>query len=185
MLEYAFVCYLDNDTENIFRSIWNDLSKSDITQYGVENKALRPHITIADYSDLDKNRFMKLLEQFYKDKKRIEISLNVLGTFINTGTLFLAPAMSYGLNDLHRNHHNAFGMFDTNENSLYLPGKWTPHCTIASRLDANKIIRAFEYCSRAISKKTAVLTEIALTEIAVNELGVTEEINDIYIKTLN
>lgn len=58
-----------------------------------------------------------------------------------------------------------FKEFNENKNSFYLPGKWSPHCTIASRLDENKMIQAFRYCKSNIIKIDATISEIALIEI--------------------
>ena len=68
MYEYVFVGYLDHETEVNFRRLWKDLSEQNISHYGVETKGKRPHITIADYDALDKNRFIQLADRFYEDK---------------------------------------------------------------------------------------------------------------------
>lgn len=184
MYAYAFVGYLDHKTETFFQSLWKDLSDKDISQYGVETKGKRPHITIADYDNLDKNSFIRLADKFYEDKININITLNILGTFINTGTLFLAPTLSTELLDFHRKHHNSFKTFNENENSLYLPGKWIPHCTIASRLSEDKMVQAFRYCKNNIDKIHCKLNEIALIEVKLNDDGVVIEDRVVFSKEL-
>lgn len=184
MYAYAFVGYLDHETETFFQSLWKDLSDTDISQYGVETKGKRPHITIADYDNLDKNSFICLADKFYQDKININMTLNILGTFINTGTLFLAPTLSTELLDFHRNHHTYFKTFNENENSLYLPGKWSPHCTIASRLSEDKMVQAFTYCKNNIDKIHCKLSEIALIEVKLNDDGVAIEDRVVFSKEL-
>lgn len=169
MHAYALICYLDNESELCFKKLWKDLSENNITQYGVDPKGKRPHITIADYDNLDKDKFVILLNKFYKDKLKVPISLNILGTFINTGTLFLAPTLSTELLDIHRNHHSYFKAFSENESSFYLPGKWNPHCTIASRLSDNNMIQAFTFCKNNLNKIRGKLNEIALIEVELND----------------
>jgi RimJ/RimL family protein N-acetyltransferase/2'-5' RNA ligase len=181
---YAFVGYLDTETETRFRELWENLSANNITQYGVETKGKRPHITIADYDNLDKNRFINLLNEFYNNKSKVEISLNLLGTFINTGTLFIAPTLSAELLDFHRTHHNWFKEFNENEDSFYLPGKWSPHCTIASRLNDESMLQAFGYCRNKINKLYAKLNEVALIEVKLNEDGIAVEDRVIFSKVL-
>ena len=92
-------------------------------------------MTIADYDALDISRFIKSADGFYEDKEKVDLTLNTIGTFIGTGTLFFAPNLSTELLDFHSSHHDYFRTFNKNETSLYLPSKWSPHCTIASRLD--------------------------------------------------
>lgn len=172
MYVYAVVGYLDCETEEKFNNVWRDLSENNISQYGVESKGLRPHITIADYDRLEKDAFIELFNKLYEDKLKVDICLNVLGTFINTGTLFIAPALSTELLDFHKSYHNYFKAFNDNVDSFYLPGRWSPHCTIASRLSEDNMIQAFKYCKNNISKIHCKLNEVALIEIKVNEDGI-------------
>lgn len=144
MYSYAVVGYFDEITENIFKSYSNHLNENKITDYVVNSKGKRPHITIADYDDLNKSEFIDYMIKFYKNKESIDISFNVLGTFIETGTLFVSPATSKALLDFHKVHHTNFINFKDNNQSLYLPEGWFPHCTIASRLDDRNMLKAIE-----------------------------------------
>ncbi len=184
MYTYALVGYLDSETETCFQRLWKDLSKNRITQYGVETKGKRPHITIADYDKLDKEKFVDLLDKFYINKTKIAISLNILGAFINTGTLFLAPTPSTKLLNFHSSHHDYFKEFNENENSFYLPCRWTPHCTIASRLSEDNMVQAFKYCKSNLNEIYGNLNKIALIEIKLNDQGVAVEDTVIFSKEL-
>lgn len=184
MYEYAFIGYLDHEAEVYFKNLWRDLSDKNITKYGIETKGKRPHITIANYERLDKERFIDLVDKIYDDKEKIDISLNMLGTFIDTGTLFIAPTLSIELSNLHRNHYGYFREFDNKKESLYIPGKWSPHCTIASRLSEENMVQAFKYCRNNINKISCKLSEIALVEIKLNADGSAEEDTIIYSKEL-
>lgn len=184
MYSYAFVGYLDYETEAQLKSLWKDLSDANITQYGIETEGKRPHITIADYDNLEKKRFIELLDNFYEEKRKIDMYLSILGTFINTGTLFVAPSLSSELLEFHRNHHSYFRKFNKNDKSFYLPGKWSPHCTIASRLSEENMIQVLRYCKNSISKTYCKLNEIALIEIKFNEDGVAIEDKIIFSKEL-
>lgn len=181
---YAVVGYLDNETENKFKNIWGLLSDKGLTHYGVETKGKRPHITIADYDSLDKEEFIRLFDNYYKDKEKINLSLTILGTFINTGTLFIAPTLSKQLITFHANHHNNFRSFNMNENSFYLPGRWVPHCTIASRLDETKMLEVFRFCQSALNKISCQINEVAVIQIKLNERGVAIEDTPIFSKIL-
>ena len=98
--------------------------------------------------------------------------MEIFKCFINTGTLFFAPTLSPELIHFHTNHHNKFKVFNENEGSFYLPGKWTPHCTMASRLSENNMIKAFAYCKSNPNKIYAKLSEIALIEVELNDKGI-------------
>lgn len=182
---YAVIGYLDNETEIKFKNLWKILSDRGITNYGIETKGKRPHITIADYDILDKDKFISLFDKYYSNKDKINLSLNILGTFINTSTLFIAPTLSTELITFHKNHHNFFMEFNKDESSFYLPGKWVPHCTIASRLNEDNMVDAFKFCKSYLNKTLSQLSEIALIEIKLNEKGVAIDDTIIFSKNLN
>ena len=115
------------------------------------------------------------LNEFYKNKSKVNIDLNILGTFINTGTLFLAPTLSTQLLDFHKSHHHHFSALNDDAKSFYLPGMWTPHCTIASRLSEDNMVEAFRYCKGNLNKIPGKLNEIALIEIEINLEGIAIE----------
>lgn len=184
MHTYAFVAYFDNKTETLMKNIWKDLSVKNITQYGVENKGKRPHITIADYDSLAKDVLIEMLDSYYEDKYKVDICLNIIGTFIKTGTLFIAPALSTELWSFHKEHHDYFNEFDKDKSSLYLPGSWIPHCTIASRLNEETMLEAFKYCKKNIDKLYCQISEVALIEIELNEKGIAIEDTIIFSKEL-
>lgn len=181
---YVVVGYLDKETENKFKNIWELLSDKGLTHYGVEIKGKRPHITIADYDSLDQEKFIRLFDNYYKDKEKINLSLTVLGTFIDTSTLFIAPTLSKELITFHDNHHNSFCEFNMNENSFYLPGRWIPHCTIASRLDETKMLEVFRFCQSALNKISCQIDEVAVIQIKLNEKGIAIKEKQIYSKIL-
>jgi hypothetical protein len=69
MYVYAVVGYLDNETESKFKNLWKILSDRGITHYGIETNCKRPHITIADYNILDKDKFIRLFDCYYIIRK--------------------------------------------------------------------------------------------------------------------
>lgn len=184
MYAYALVCFLDNETEQYIRKLWKGLSENNISKYGVESEDKRPHITIADYDTLNKEAFIDLMNKFYDDKVKVDITLNILGTFINSGTLFISPTLSNELLDFHKIHHEYFEVFNDNENSFYLPSRWIPHCTIASRLNEENMVSAFEFCSKELSTIKGKLSEIALIEVQYNDAGIAVGSSTIFLKEL-
>lgn len=139
-----------------------------ISANGMKTKGKRSHITIADYGNLDIKNFIKLAEKYYDDKFIVELTLSVLGTFINTRTLSPAPTSSTDLLKFHQSHHNHFGAFNEDEGTFYLPNKWSPHCTIAIRLDEDTMIQTFSYIKTNIDKISCRLDTLALIELKLN-----------------
>jgi hypothetical protein len=166
---YGFIGLLDCETENVIKEIWKELSSKSISFYAEEINDRKPHITIASYNNLEKNEFIHSMDRFYNSKPQVKSPFSILGTFMKSGTLFLSPINSRPLLDFHTNHHEHFKKYNDNRNSLYLPGKWIPHCTLANRLTNEKLSEAFAYCSERISTINARITEVSLIEVIYEE----------------
>lgn len=162
---YGIIAFFDNKTEEFLRQIWRELVDNSISFYSEESGDKRPHITIADYNKIDEEKFIDSMDEFYGSKEEVEITLSTLGTFLNSGTLFISPTLSKDLLDFHNGHHEYFKAYNDDPNSFYLPSKWIPHCTIANRLSHEKLIEAFDFCSRKIGMIKATISEIALIKV--------------------
>jgi 2'-5' RNA ligase len=92
--------------------------------------------------------------------------------------------LSTELLDFHRNHHIYFKEFNKNKESFYLPGKWSPHCTIASRLSDENMIQAFRYYKNNSNKIYGKLSEIALIEVELNDDGIAIKDTVVFAKAL-
>jgi hypothetical protein len=180
---YWIIGLFDEKTEQIIKNIWKKLSEESISFYEEEIKEGRPHITFGSYYDLNKTEYIRLLDKFYEDKNGIDITFNTIGSFLNYGTLFLSPTVTKELIDFHSGHHEYFKEFNENANSLYLPGKWIPHCTLANRLPPEKLSEAFNYCLKGNDIIYGNIKEIALIEL-VSEDSECVEAPIIYSKPL-
>ncbi|WP_456274561.1 2'-5' RNA ligase family protein [Bacillus sp. AK031] len=161
---YWVAAIFDSNTEQTIKGIWNELCEESISFFADEISNGRPHLTLASYSSLDKEVYIEGMKDFYKDKRAIDICFNTLGTFLNYGTLFFSPTMTNELFDLHQSHHHYFKAFNHTANSLYLPGKWIPHCTLANNLEPERMSEAFTFCLESNHTITGRIKEIALME---------------------
>lgn len=165
---YALVGFLDDKTEQYIVGLWDELSQKNISHYAKETQNMRPHITIADYDKLNKEEFIELLNEFYEEKSKVNVTFSVLGTFLKTGTLFLSPTITKAIIGFHNSHHEYFLKY-YNADSLYIPNRWIPHCTIANSLTHEKLIEAFNYYSNKIDIIDAKISEVALLEVRYEE----------------
>ena len=120
------------------------MNENSTSFYGEEVKERRPHITIASYNDVDISEFARRMDEYYSDKTALN---NTFG-FSGSGTLFFAPTVTRELIDFHMRHHEHFSEFNDHTDSLYVPGRLVPQCTIVNRLSHEKLIEAFSYCVR-------------------------------------
>lgn len=178
---YGVLACFDNETEKYFKNLWQQLVDNNISYYSEEVKDRRPHITIADYNKLDEKKFIEDMDKFYNSKPKIQVTLSVLGTFLNSGTLFIAPALSKELLNFHNRYHECFEQYNDEPSSFYLPDKWIPHCTIANRLSQEKLLGAFNYCSQKIGVIKAQISELSLIKIK-NEINNRHEVSIVFSK---
>lgn len=161
---YALIALFDEKTEQAIKEIWKDLKENSISSYAYEVEDRRPHITLASYNDINMPEFVKQLDEFYNDKPTLDITLNSIGSFLNSGALFFSPTVTRPLIEFHSNHHKYFKQYNENPNSLYLPDSWIPHCTLANRLSPQKLSEAFNYCSIRYSTIYGKIKEVALID---------------------
>ncbi|WBW97328.1 2'-5' RNA ligase family protein [Oceanirhabdus sp. W0125-5] len=165
---YGVLAYFDRETEEKLMGLWEQLVENDISYYSKEYSGKRPHITIADYDELDEGEFKEYMDIYYEQITRIPVNFATLGSFIGSGALLLTPTMSKELLNFHREYHDNFKMFRNNKKSLYLPGKWIPHCTIANRLKKNKLAEALLFCTEKLKPFKGYISEVALIKLKYN-----------------
>lgn len=160
---YAVVAHFDPETEFYIKTIWKELCEKSISKYVEEVPDRRPHITLADYTEIDE-AFISTFEKYYRSKAKIQVVFSTLGTFINTGALLLTPTPSKELFELHNNHHKNFNTY-SNPQSLYLPNQWIPHCTLANRLSPNKLAEAFNFCNSRMNTMHSEIVEVSIIKV--------------------
>lgn len=163
---YGLIAIFDETTEQIIKDIWKELKERSISFYAYEVEDRIPHITLAGYNDLNPSYFTKQMDVFYEGKQAIDITFNTIGSFLNSGALFLSPTVTTELIEFHSNHHKIFEQFNDDPNSLYLPNRWIPHCTIANRLSPEKLSKAFDYCSKRNATIAGQIKEVALIDVS-------------------
>jgi len=160
---YGIIALFDDELNKKIYNLWQELRDESISTYAFEVSNRKPHITIASYRQLDLNSFVQHLDSYLEDKKSIELSFPSLGSFIGTGALFYAPLVTENLFQFHQKFHTHFqGIQDPH--SLYNPGQWIPHCTIANRLSTEKLLEAFLYCTTHYQGLKGQIQEIAIID---------------------
>ncbi|PFV81617.1 hypothetical protein COL05_13780 [Bacillus sp. AFS059628] len=160
---YAIIATFDRVFSNKIIELQNEITNIIGTNQlaGVE-----PHITLADYNELDVHSYTEQLEKFAAVQENIaEVTFPSVGTFPTNGTIFLASTVTDELLKLHYSYHDYFKNFHDNLNSYYVPGKWVPHCTIANKLHANQFLSVMEYIYQKFDYATASIEKIKLIKV--------------------
>ena len=163
---YWVIGLFDTKTEQAVKDIWNKLSENSIISEEEKVEDPRPHITLANYYDLNQDEYIGLMDNYYEDQSIVNISLNTIGSFLNHPTIFLSPTITKELMELHTNHHDYFKKFNRYANPYYLPDQWIPHCTLANKVSTDKLAEAFHYCLNNHQTIVGELREVALIQLA-------------------
>lgn len=140
---YAIIATFDSVFTNKITELQNELTN----KIGLNQLAgVEPHITFADYNELDVNLYTEKLKDFVVTQENVvSVTFPSVGTFPTNGTIFLAPTITDELLRFHQSFHDYFKSFHDNPKSYYVPGTWIPHCTIANRLNSNQFLSVMEY----------------------------------------
>ena len=162
---YGVIALFDERTEKQIQRLWNELYDRNLSHYSKAVEDRRPHITLAAYRNLKKALFIRQMDEFLNATNRMPVTLGTLGTFLPSRTVFLSPTPTKALLDWHHRYHERFKRYNDNPSSLYLLGKWIPHCTIANHLSKEQYRGTFEYCAEHFQTLHAYIEEVALIEL--------------------
>lgn len=160
---YAIIATFDRVFTYKIRELQSELTNIIGTNQlaGVE-----PHITLADYNELDVNLYTEKLKEFVAFQENIAaVTFPSVGTFPTNGTIFLAPTITDELLRLHHSYHDYFIVFHDNLQSYYVPGKWVPHCTIANGLNSNQFLSVMECIYEKFDVTLASIEKLKLIKV--------------------
>jgi 2'-5' RNA ligase len=161
---YGVIALFDEKSEQFIKDIWRNLRDLGISNYAYEVEDRRPHLTLASYTNLDLEAFKKKMNRVYENQRVLPVTFSSIGSFIGSGTLFFSPTITKNLMDFHLQYHLQLEGFTNDPDSIYLPDKWIPHCTIANRLSPRKLSEAFHFCSYKGEAFSAFIQEVALID---------------------
>ncbi|MCZ6942763.1 2'-5' RNA ligase family protein [Bacillus mycoides] len=160
---YAIIATFDCVSTNKVRELQDELTNIIETN---ELAGVEPHITLADYKELNVNLYTKRLEEFVAFQENIStVTFPSVGTFPTNGTIFLAPTITDELLRLHHSYHDYFKIFHDNPQSYYVPGKWIPHCTIANGLNLNQFLSVMECIYEKFDVTLASIEKLKLIKV--------------------
>lgn len=162
---YAVILTFDEQIEDRIKKIWQELEEQGISDYASQVQNRKPHLTLASYEEIaNLEVFEKQFNLFYRQVSSLPIHFSTLGSFLQSGTLFLSPVVTQSLFALHQAHYQTFHQWSAQK--LYSPEHWIPHVTLANYLSADKLQEAFAFCQNHISNLKGFITGIQLIEIS-------------------
>lgn len=163
---WAVEINLDPESEDRVRTIWASLDARGVDSLGsVPGAEYRPHVSLAVFEDADVPRVSAALAPVLRPCLGMPLTLAYLGFFVSPGAVaFLGVTPSERLLEVHRQVHATLSGFTTGMWSLYEPGTFVPHCTLAMGMnDVTAIVHAINTNRMPVH---AVAYEVHIVEIS-------------------
>lgn len=145
----AMTLYFDGATEAEVLAVRRELYGSGVApSEGIEE--LRPHVTLAIVEEDDEERVGAAVRSVAKGRRAFDFRLSAVGAFpTEQNVLFLVPAPSRSLLELHAELLDRLDAQDLTVVPYYRPGAWTPHCTVEKDFTRVQLYEAFRVVRRA------------------------------------
>jgi 2'-5' RNA ligase len=111
-----------------------------------------PHLSLAVYDDegaVEPEALVRIVDRLAAQEWTVAIAFPSIGLFpTEEKVLFLAPVVAPELLQLHRQYHALAANLGISCRPYYLPGRWVPHCTLATLLPTAEMLDAIEHLWR-------------------------------------
>jgi len=162
-MPFAIQLFVDPVSDRIVRSLWEEIASAGL--FAMRDSGNRPHVSLAIYRELDVALCANLLEVFATTHAPFALTFASLGMFHEEQTVvFLAPVASVALLDLHKEVHMLLQGTGAFPALYYLPGRWTPHCALATRVPADFISQVVDIGLGISFPLTFTIEEIGVIE---------------------
>ena len=153
----AVELHFDGRTEEMVNALREEIRAAGIAS-SKPPAADRPHISLAVVETEDEAGLSALVAQFAAETDRCPVDLVSLASFSSSkGVLFLAPVPTIRLLELHRRLHERLLARGLENDPLYDPGSWVPHCTLEMGLSGSQLASAFDSCWRSFTPTSGEL----------------------------
>lgn len=132
-MPYGVVLLLDPVAENVVRDVWTALDRAGVPSLATGTQGWpRPHLSLMVCDQLDVGAAVAALAPL-SAVPALTLLFSSLGVFPGAGGVaFLGVVVTPALLDLHRRSHLALAGVTQTAWEHYSPGRWVPHCTLAT-----------------------------------------------------
>jgi hypothetical protein len=165
--------YFDEKTQKTLRDLRKTLTDAGIRPV-LDEIGDRPHISLAVFSQVDVDELAEELEKFAAETKAMPITLSAVGGFATAdAVLFLTPAITQDLMDVHWDFHQMLGELKMYPHAYYQPDRWVPHSTVAQNVQEEMVGKGFDVLRKSFKPISGKLVEMGLVRFRpVESLGV-------------
>jgi 2'-5' RNA ligase len=146
---YGIVLYLDPETEEAVRSVWEALAEAGVDR-SMADGGIRPHVTLAVSDHVELNLLKEATARFAASRPSFRLTLSHTGLFPTAeGVLFYGVTLTHTLLEVHGEYSRIFGWHARQPYAYYRVGAWVPHCTLAMGLLPTQFGEAIGIAQRA------------------------------------
>lgn len=166
-LELSF----DPAADAAIRALWRQLDAAGVPSLGSHGVLYMPHVSLAVLEEFDPAGAEALA---YAAEDCLSGTLNLLLTHVGAfpggeGVLFLGVTVSRELMDAHHQVQTLPAVRGSQPNAYYLPGAWTPHCTVAIGASPSQLASGLLLC-RAELPLTAAAEAVNVVAVPSGEV---------------
>jgi 2'-5' RNA ligase superfamily len=143
-MPFAVQLFFDSKSEAIIRNAQEELAKAGVS-LSTHDADVRPSLSLALYEELDIAACVGKLKVFAEMFSPFALTFSSLGIFPGgKAVVYLAPTVNQKLLDIQAYVHQLLKDNGTSSSTMYVPGYWIPHCTLALDIDPKLTARAIE-----------------------------------------
>lgn len=143
-MPFAVQLFFDSKSEVLIRNAQEEAAKAGVS-FSTHDAAVRPSLTLALYDELNIAASVGKLKVFAEMFSPFALTFLCLGIFPGEKAIvYLAPTVNQKLLDIQAYVHQLLKDSGTSSSTMYVPGYWIPHCTLALDIDTKLIVRAIE-----------------------------------------
>lgn len=168
---YYVVAFFDDETNYKFKKINVALNNNNIKTIDLE-----PHITLAAYSEIEKNVLVDWISKICENEKSFEVNFNHIGMF-GLDVVFLAPRISEELMVFYKKIHSKYDELCGKEGYNYslLSSNWIPHSTVVMG-SKNDVLKSIPIIGERFEPFFGKINKIAIYEYSENKIVSTVEL---------
>lgn len=163
-MNYAVLLYFDRETELTIFNLHDAVFKNEDGST-LDKPRLRPHISLAGFSNIDQDRLVSLVQDYANDIEPFDVRLSAIGTFpTEDNVLYLSPVPTIQLLTCHEEFHQRLTRSKLESFPYYVPARWIPHCTVEMDISDEQFSEAMENCKKVFTPITGKIQEIGVVE---------------------
>lgn len=146
-MPFALELTLDPLAAASVREVWGKLAAAGYT-FPAESGA-SPHVSLVIWDTVDRDAVTRAILSFARRTPPIDVTFQRVGSFADSGAVFLAPEVDRRLLEVHASCHRHFAGLGGGAWPYYAVGTWVPHCTLAQDLGAEDVTAALAIAQQA------------------------------------